>query len=551
MQPLSIYPTIKIRILSVSNDKLIVNKNDKAGGLSVMNFKIINRGFRLISLPILLASCGLNPQNAEIGLDETLPEAKATVYQKAIDQLGMMSTIYTEAPLKIMTKDILDNTGTSVATSAEIPRDITEMVKSTLNGIGGNILYIPYEPEFMLNTANTGYSDYGDKILPQVILSGGITEFDRGLVTKGDSFDVDVEIGKDYGLNFSDSDKSSLASVTLDFNLIDFKTFTGIPRIQAVNGIKLHKATREDSIGFTIKSVTFGARGEIKKVQGRHAAVRLLVQLSMLQMIGRYQKLPYWRLIPGAAVDDVVIDQVLADYYAMTPSQQLTKVQELLYLQGYNVTPSGQNDSSTQNALQNFVKKQGLHSSNLDQNLYLELYKSIPINAATRQLRKNLRTPVTLAKIENPNIVEPAPANKQASGAATAPVKAESSGKVLLSTNKSEYRIGESLKINFSVTEPMYVRIVVINSKGKIDTLFPNVYQTDNYCLPGKNYSIPFPGADFALNIGGPAGVDKLRAVASSKPIPADSLYFNPDGQFDESRMTGYMTRAASEYVIR
>jgi hypothetical protein len=513
---------------------------------SVMNFKIINRGFRLVSLPILLASCGLNPQNAEIGLDETLPEAKATVYQKAVDQLGMMSTIYSDIPLKVMTKDILDNTGTSVATSAEIPRDITEMVKSTLNGIGGNILYIPYEPEFMLNTANTGYSDYGDKILPQVILSGGITEFDRGLVTKGDSFDIDVEIGKDYGLNFSDSDKSSLASVTLDFNLIDFKTFTGIPRIQAVNGIKLHKATKEDSIGFTIKSVTFGARGEIKKVQGRHAAVRLLVQLSMLQMIGRYQKLPYWRLIPGAVVDDVVIDQVLADYYAMTPSQQLTKVQELLYLQGYNVTPSGQNDSSTQNALQNFAKKKGLHSSQIDQNLYLELYNSIPINAATRQLRKNLRNPVMLTKAESPKINEPIPTQKQESI-----VNATTGGRLLLSTNKSEYRIGESLKINFSVTEPMYVRIVVINSQGKIDTLFPNVYQTDNYCLPGKNYSIPFPGADFALNIGGPAGVDKLRAVASSTPIPADSLYFNPDGQFDESRMTGYMTRAASEYVIR
>jgi hypothetical protein len=150
-------------------------------------------------------------------------------------------------------------------------------------------------------------------------------------------------------------------------------------------------------------------------------------------------------------------------------------------------------------------------------------------------------------KAENAQLNIPAPV-KQSASVGNTPA---SSGRLILSTDKSAYRIGEALKINFSVTEPMYVRIVVINSKGKIDTLFPNVYQTDNYCLPGKNYSIPFPGADFALNIGGPAGVDKLRAVASSKPIPADSLYFNPDGQFDESRMTGYMTRAASEYVIR
>ncbi len=305
-----------------------------------------------------IQGCSLNPQNADIGSNETLPEAKVTIYQQAIDQLGLMTAVYGSAPLKIMTKDILDNTGTSVATNAEIPRDITEMVKSTLNGIGGNVLYIPYEPLFMQNTAGTGYSDYGDKILPQIILSGGITEFDRGLVTDGDSLDLDFEIGKEYGINFADQVKASLSSVTLDFNLIDFKTFTGIPRIQAIKGIKLHKAVREDSIGFTVKSATFGSRGEIKKVQGRHTAVRLLVQLSMLQLIGRYEKIPYWRLIPGAARDEIVIDRVLADYYAMSQKQQIQNTQALLYLHGYGVVPSGRMDTNTQLALQGFAKTQ-------------------------------------------------------------------------------------------------------------------------------------------------------------------------------------------------
>lgn len=511
-----------------------------------MNTKIIGRTLHFISLPLLLVGCGLNPQNADIGLNETLPETKVTVYQQAINQLGLMSTIYGGEPLKVMAKEIVDNTGTSVATNAEIPRDITEMVKSTLNGIGGNIMYIPYEPEFMLNTAQTGYSDYGDKILPQVILSGGITEFDRGLVTKGDSLEFDVETASEYGLNFEDQNKSSLSSVTLDFNLIDFKTFAGIPRIQAVNGIKLHKATKEDSIGFTVKSVTFGAQGEIKKVQGRHAGVRLLVQLSMLQMIGRYQKLPYWRLIPGAIKDDVVIDQVLADYYGMTQSQQLAKIQELLYLHGFNVTPSGQMDGETQRAIQAIAKKLSLNSTKLDQNLYLALFENVPVNAATRQRRNSLQSPVAFIKAEAPAV---APSPLKPSQTPTNAVSG--SGQLNLMTDKSSYRIGEAMKINFSVTEPMYVRIVVINSKGKVDTVFPNVYQSDNFCLPGKKYSIPAAGADFSLDIGGPAGVDKLRAVASAKPIPADDLFFTADGQFDALRMAGYKIRAASDYSIR
>jgi hypothetical protein len=521
----------------------------------VITIKLLPKYVRLISLSLIIAGCGLNPQNADIGLDETLPEAKVTVYQKAIDQLGLMSSIYTDAPLKIMTKDIMDNTGTSTGTSFEIPRDITEMVKSTLNSIGGNVLYIPYETEFMLNTANTGYSDYGDKILPKVILSGGITEFDRGLVTKGDGSDVDIAMGKEYGINFSDNEKSSLASVTLDFNLIDFKTFTGIPRIQAVNGIKVHKATREDSIGFTIKSVTFGARGEIKKVQGRHAAVRLLVQLSMLQIVGRYQKLPYWKLIPGAEPDDVVIDQVLADFYALTKPQQIAKTQELLYLHGYNVTPNGQLDGATQTALQDFAQKRNLSSNTIEQKLYLALYENVPVTASTRQRRKNLTTGVVQSVVaEAPvTIKESAQPSTQAqpdvkSVQQTSAVKPK--GALNLSTDKPDYKIGDKLQIKFSVTEPMYVRMVVINSKGNIDTLFPNPYQSDNYCKPGKQYNIPSPKADFSLDIGGPTGTDKIRAIASNKPIPANALVFNKEGQFDDSKMAEYQVRAAVDYTI-
>lgn len=513
----------------------------------MINVIITRNYFRLLPVSMLLASCGLNPQNPDIDMNESLPETKMTIYQQGIDKLGIMTAIYSNQPLKIMSKDILDNTGTSVATSAEVPRDMTEMVKSTLNSIGGNILYIPYEPEFMTQTAGTGYSDYGDKILPQVILSGGITEFDRALVTKGDSLEADIEIAKEYGINFSDENKSSLASLTLDFNLIDFKTFTGIPRIQAVNGIKLTKAAKQDAIGLTIKSATFGAKGEIKKVQGRHAAVRLLVQLSMIQIIGRYQKLPYWHLIPGAVRDEIVIDQVLADFYSYTPQQQVVKFQELLYLHGYNVKLTGQMDSDTQSGIQTFTQKQQLNSAALDQNLYLALYESVPIDAVTRQRRKNLNmmsggTDVAAVQSVIPASVIPKIVPQT-------PVQSE--GQLTLSTDKPNYKIGEKLRINFTVSKPMYVRMVVINSKGSIDTLFPNTYQSDNYCKPGTTYSIPAKSADFSLDIGGPIGIDKIRAVASSKPISADALFFTQDGQFEASKMSKYTVRAATDYSIQ
>lgn len=497
---------------------------------------------------LLFSGCGLNPQNADLDLNESLPEAKDTVFSKAISSLGMMSQIYSSKQLKIMPQDIGDATGTSTSTGYEIPKDVTEMVKSTLNSIGGNVLFIPYDPQFMTNTAGTGYTDFADKILPEVIISGGITEFDRALVTKGDSTDLDIEVSNMGGINLTDTNKSSLASVTLDFNLLDFKTFTGIPRIQAINSVKLTKSTKEDSFGFTIKSATFGVKGDIKKVQGRHAAVRLIVQLSMIEIIGRYGKLPYWRLIPGASKDDIVIDGVLMDFYAMTESQKIAKAQEYLYLSGYPVNITGQMDASTQTALQQFAANKKLASATLNQDVYLALFENVPLDYATVQRQKTIQNggAGSFAAAQQPALAAALPSKI----APVPAIEAKETGNISLSIDKAKYHIGEQLGINFSVDEPMYVRVALINSKGEVDTLFPNPYQSDNYCKPGKKYKIPSVGADFTLDISGPVGTDKIRAVASKKPIPAEAIHFTPEGKFDDAKMGKYTIRAAADYTI-
>lgn len=505
--------------------------------------KKINRSVLLLGLTSVVASCGLNPQTADIDLNATLPEAKLSIYQDAVRKLGMMSVIYGAAPLNIMSKNIADNTGTSAATKAEIPRDITEIVKSTLNAVGGNVTFIPYDPDFFANSMNTGYSNFENKLIPEVVVSGGITEFDRALVTKGDSAEAEVSLSE-YGLSFEDRNKGSLAQVTLDFNMIDFNTLAGIPRIQAVNGIKLHKAVKEDSLGFTVKSVTFGAQGTIKKVQGRHAAVRLLVELSMVQLVGRYQKVPYWRLLPGGVRDEVVIDRVLTDFYEMTEAEKIVTMQSYLHLYGYSVQLTGQMDLATQVALKEFSSKFGLQKAKqgINQETYLALFENIPVNHKA-QYRSRVMKGLNAAYAQAKQV-------RQAPPAESVPALNIDGGKVALWTNKTDFAIGENMAVSFSVDKPMYVRIVVINSAGDVSTLFPNIHQNDSYCKPGVLYQVPPLQADFTLDVSGPAGTDKIRAIASSAPIGAEALHFTQNGDFDESKMAKFPVRASADIVI-
>ncbi len=525
-------------------------------------FPIANSYRTLVSVVIasLLTACGVNPQNVDVDLNTTLPEAKTTVFNNAVRQLGKANLIYGRGSLHVMSKPVFDRTGTSLPTKGEIPQDISEMVKSTLNGFGGDILYIPYDPEFMINTAQTGYSEWGDKVLPNVVLVGGLTEFDRGLVTKEEGFDISgsaEELGIPMGLDFEDTRKNSLARITLDFNLLDFNTFMGIPFIQAVNTISVHKGLGVDSLGFTVYGQTLGVRGNIKKVQGRHAAVRLLVQLSVIQVIGKYQKLPYWRLLPGSESDPVVLDAVREEFYSLASADRIAKIQEFLYLYSNDVEISGRLDVKTRNAMSKFQTQYGLQGKQpMSEEVYLALFENVPLDIKALVRRKQVSAMIdnyqnnlrSLALNETP------PSDMVVANASPPKVndlKAVKLGEVKVWTNKQEFTIGEPMEIFFEVSQPMFVRIVTVNSAGKMATLFPNPYQNDNFVRPGKTFRIPPLGSPVSLKVGAPVGVDKIRAAASISPISADTFPLGNDGEFTAGATTqGFSTMGAEFKVL-
>ena len=418
------------------------------------------------------------------------------------------------------------------------------------------ILPLSLDPDFMANTMNTGYSDFSNKIIPDIIVDGGITEFDRGLETKGDSTDIGIDGtfkgGKLFGFESEDASQGSLARVTLDFNLIDFETFSGIPQMQAINSIKLHKAVRSDSIGFTIISASFGAKGSVKKVQGRHAAVRLLVQLSMLQVVGKYQQVPYWRLLAGSVRDVNLLNRVIDDYYSLPSNLRTARMQVFLALNGYPVDINGVQDQKTQDAKQKIISKYNLESDSNDAKIFITAYENVPITRENKyksqQFHNQFQQVAQSGSIEPEQIVQqlrpkPVPIAQQ---------KAVFNGNISLKTSKRTYNLGEKMTVSFTVDKPMYVRVAVIGSDGSVATLFPNPFQNDNFCKPGTTYQIPPPNnTDFSLDIGEPKGVDKIRAIGSAVPVVSGQVSYSSSGDLDTSKIKAKVITAGTEVTIQ
>jgi hypothetical protein len=150
-----------------------------------------------------------------------------------------------------------------------------------------------------------------------------------------------------------------------------------------INSMEVHKATRNRELGITLFGPTFGLKGSVKKVQGRHEAVRLLVQVSMIQMVGKYLNVPYWRLLGDDTLPDpVVTDAIVASYYSMTPGDRASVVQQWLYIYGYDVQMTGVLDSQTESALLKFAPDYPVGSGDIPAELYTDIYINQPFDAA-------------------------------------------------------------------------------------------------------------------------------------------------------------------------
>ncbi len=403
------------------------------GGIRTTNTirKVLFGTILMASMPIFVSCSSIDPRNVDVELEQSAPEAKITSYTEALSDLGRMTEVFATGVARIQCSDIADNTGTSMTTGGEIQKNITEIMKSTLNSIGGNIVFIEYDPSFIQNQMVTGYSNFEQKVIPDVVITGGITEFDRGLETRDTGVDAGGSASfsgvpswvpsDEIAANYGSTGKTGKARITLDFNMKDFTTLAGVPKMTTTNSMEVNKAVKQKELGITLFGPTFGLKGAIKKVQGRHEAVRLLVQLSMIEMVGKYLAVPYWRLLGEDSLPDpVVIGSVTANYYNLSPAYRIALAQQWLYIYGYDVKLTGKIDAKTLAALQSLNPAFPADSKELSEKDFVNLYLNMPFDAAALGRRNALNNIINQAVAQQQEATQE-PASAQQTQEAPAP----------------------------------------------------------------------------------------------------------------------------------
>ena len=285
------------------------------------------------------------------------PAANLNDYSLALQRFGQMLQIYKKGDptIYVQTRDIRDATNLShPLVGAEIPGEITEMVRTAINRIGPNVVYIPFYPDYLVAQAQMG-AQFG-VTMPNYVITGALTEFDRALSGAGRSNNLSLNFGKGRGETDAGADwkrTAILSSLGLDLNLVNFSTNQMMPQMQAANVMKVWNFSKETNASLGFYGDSFGFKLEGKYLQGRHSAIRTLVDLSVLELLDKATNTPYWRSIPGAQPDPVVVGNVRNTFNSMEQPMKIAMIQVMLQKYGQPVQINQQLDEATVQAIRN------------------------------------------------------------------------------------------------------------------------------------------------------------------------------------------------------
>ena len=301
-----------------------------------MTQKYIIAGFTVVVFSLNLCGGMFSPPS----IDEEkkvikAPTSNKTEYDSFLRKLGNMYRVYYAPNNNILfqSKPITNDTG-----AGGLPVDVSKMVVTAVSKIGKPVVYVPYDPNYLINELNTGGAI--NRSMPKYVISGAITEYDKGIMrqSEGSGFDFFVPFSAGGADGSSSDDDSTTASrIVMDFFLIDYATQTMVSGVQSTKTITIYEQSKSNSVGFHIFGSGFGVNGSVSRKQGIHAALRLLVELSIAEILAKEAGLPYWKLTKDLKADEATIDKVYYDIDGLDNEVKIILLKDYLTKYGFHL----------------------------------------------------------------------------------------------------------------------------------------------------------------------------------------------------------------------
>lgn len=274
-------------------------------------------------MPLFLGACVSTHSYKEFSKQIELPKQTKTRATDYLGCFGDMLTSYRQGGkdldlLRLAVVSVKDSTNVSTVSSqlpSEIPNDFTDMTLSIISRIGGpiRVIHIP-GPQELFDAARYGSipgkkppffetfkaSHYRADTLQ---IYGALTEYDRLVKNTQKDGDLSIEAGGGSGitnLEISSSGVTNVARMTMDFRVVYAAVGDVVNNSSSSNTVTVYQRGLDRSFGLSVDGNSIGYGTSRSVVDARHKAIRMLIEWGLIETIGRYALVPYWKCLPNS-----------------------------------------------------------------------------------------------------------------------------------------------------------------------------------------------------------------------------------------------------------
>ena len=411
---------------------------------------------------------------------EAAPHRSITGFSGALRCMDNMLIDYGVRDISMLVEEIVDQTKKVNAGARDML--ITAVSDMTRRSRGVRLVAYGKDATNVISFLQSAQRLNAYQVIPQFDIKGSVTQLDENVIRN----QKDLGIGYVPFINLGISRDAAASILGLDLSVLttdDMSVVSGVTSRNSVVILKTGKGTDADA-AYHKFGVSYSMN--LNKSEGSTQALRGLVELAVIELVGKLTKIPYWSCLNGDPKTNEEIKLEMSDwYYAMTanPIEIIAYFQNQLRRRGFYRGPvDGKFNPAVDIALGNYRQALGLsNEAVVDEEFF---------NAFLTADHSKIKAPPQPA-------VYVAPAAAAAPGAVPAAVqpKAGEAKELVLAlaaeNNKTRFAVGEQIKLQVRANRDSYVYCYIQDETSRITRFYPNRFVKDPFVTTARPLDLP------------------------------------------------------------
>jgi hypothetical protein len=378
------------------------------------------------------------------------------------------------------------------------------------------------------------YTPKDTALTPKLYIRGAISQIDSSVASSSLTVDLDDEGSRSGDTSVARTGAKSIGRgmtiVTVDMHLVSFPDKTVVPGSSVANSMVV--TTRGFGAGATglINVTALDVSLKINRVESLGQAVRNLVELGTIELIGRHANVAYWECLNIPAVKQRSTNRKEIVFSSADKPFRIPEVQQMMQRLGYYSGPvNGVVDQRTRDAISHFQAGSGLIATgDLNYDTYQHLLEKTKGFAPRRrtELPKTAKAP------------PPAPSNRvnkaQPQSSKTTPAmrtrprwgelfSRKSQNALAINSTEKTYRIGDIWQTYVLAPRGGFLSCFHQSDAGPITQIAPIRPNASFEIGEGQKIAVPDPNDNFDIKFEKKSAAEKIMCILEVSKEPSDN----------------------------